>query len=102
MLKSKQLEGSDAGQEIADQIEEVGDLLVEAIKKINLSLPKVEAKFEPQIQVTVPELKQPNVDVKVTAEMPKPNPHPFANGLVCDVIKRDREGKIQQFTIKPL
>lgn len=101
MLRSAQIqEEDDFVGEIADRISEVGDAVVEAIQNIKFPAPKVEAKYEPNIQVTVPELKQPSVEVK--AEMPKQRPHPFENGLVCEVIERDSDGKISKFTIKPI
>jgi hypothetical protein len=103
MLRSAQLESedeSDLAGEITGCISDVGDAVVEAIQKIKFPTPTVEAKYEPRIQVTVPELKQPVIQLHT--EAPKPPPHPFANGLVLEVTERDSEGKIFRFTIKPL
>lgn len=103
MLKSTQLEeedDSDLAEELVERISDVGDAVVEAIRQIKFPASTVEAKFDPNIQVTIPELKQPTVTLH--AEIPKPRPHPFKNGLILEVTERDSEGKIYRLTLKPI
>lgn len=101
MLRTSEPEDrDDLVQEIADQISEVGEAVVRAIREIKINPATTETKIEPRIEVNVPEMKQPVVQVKT--EIPKPNPHPFANGCVCKITSRDDRGRLQEFTIKPL
>ena len=101
MLKSSHLkeeQDDSMGQEIADQIEDGMESVVKAILSLkDLKLP------EPNIQVNVPKhdpLPIPKVELK--AEFPDQKPHPFSNGLICEIVSRGSKGEIQKFTLKPI
>lgn len=109
MLKSAQFEEKEPsmGQEIADQIEDGMELVVEAIQKLSeIKFPDQKIQLnvpESAIQVHLPKAEPyPTPVVQVKAEFPKPNPHPFCNGLVCEIVSRDINGDIKKFTLKPL
>lgn len=99
MLTSSSIQ-SDAEEARQDMI----DQITEAIKEI---------KFSPVITVTVPkqeltvDLKAqkpdaPTINVSVPKfDIPRAS-HPFTNGAVLNVTKRNLHGFIEQFTIKPL
>jgi hypothetical protein len=82
--------------EVADVVEAGIEQLVEVIKKLDL-----------KVSVNVPPVDQKAPVIELTAErpeihMPEPQPHPFRNGLTCEVVSRDVNGNIKQFTIKPI
>lgn len=86
------------GQEIVDQIEDGMELVAEAIRGIkDIKIP------EPKIQINVPKQDlSPAPVVQLKAEFPTPKPHPFSNGLICEVVSRDSNGDIKKFTLKPI
>jgi hypothetical protein len=99
MITSKEEQvklGSSAVQEVADAVESGIEQLVSVLKKLDL-----------KVNVNVPPVDQKAPVIELTAELPEirlpnPQPHPFRNGLTCEVVSRDVNGNIKQFTIKPI